>query len=285
MPQRLYKILLVLGIFFTLITIPTFWLTFRPDHNLEVDFLDVGQGDSILIQTPYGQNILIDGGSDSSVIGELGRELPWWDKQIDLMILTHPHDDHVSGLVEVIKRYEVKKIIYTGVTHSSPNYLAWLESIREENIPLVIIDKPQTINFGLDCWLEIIYPQKSFLGKDMSNINNSSIISRLVFGQTRFLFAGDAEEEIERELIDLEINLSADVFKASHHGSDTSNTEDFLDLINPRIVVIQVGEDNKFGHPSLRALKRFERLGAQIFRTDLDGVVEVVSDGEFVWTN
>lgn len=283
MPQRLYKILLVLGIFFTLIAIPTFWLTFRPDHNLEVDFLDVGQGDSILIKTPYGQNILIDGGPSDKVVNELGRKMSWWDKQIDLMILTHPHDDHVSGLIEVIKRYKVKKIVYTGVVHSSPNYLTWLELVRSEKIPVVIIDRPQKIEFGLDCWLDIVYPKESLLGKSIDNLNNSSIIARLTFRHSNFLFAGDAEEDVEDELFLDGIDLSADVFKASHHGSDTSNSQEFLDSINPDIVVVQVGEDNKFGHPSLRVVKRLERLGAQIFRTDLDGAVELISNGESIF--
>lgn len=283
MPNRLYKILLILGIIFILVSIPAFWLMFHQSENLEVDFLDVGQGDSVLIKTPYGQNVLIDGGPDDKVINELGREMSWWDKQIDLMILTHPHDDHVSGLLEVIKRYKVKKIAYTGVVHSSPNYLAWLELVRNEKIPVVIIDRPQKIEFGLDCWLGMVYPGESLLGKSIDNLNNSSIIVRLVFRHTNFLFAGDAEEEIEDKLFLEGIDLSADVFKASHHGSDTSNSQEFLDSINPDIVVVQVGEDNKFGHPSLRVAKRLERLGAQIFRTDLDGAVELISNGESIF--
>lgn len=266
-----------------MIAIPAFWLMFHQPENLEVDFLNVGQGDSILIKTPYGQNILIDGGPDDKVVNELGREMSWWDKQIDLIILTHPHDDHVSGLLEVIKRYKVKKIAYTGVVHSSPNYLAWLELVKSEKIPVIIIDRPQKIEFGPDCWLDIVYPRESLLGKSMDNLNNSSIIARLVFRHTNFLFAGDAEEEVEDKLFLEGIDLSADIFKASHHGSDTSNSQEFLESVNPDMVVIQVGEDNKFGHPSLRAVKRFERLGAQIFRTDLDGAVELTSNGESVF--
>src|SRR3989344_2387225 len=117
MSVKLYKILLILGIAAVLVVIPLFWLTYNASRNLEVDFLNVGQGDAILIKTPGGQNILIDGGPDKTAVRRLSENLAWWDKQIDLMILTHPHDDHVTGLTEVLKRYRVKRILYTGATH------------------------------------------------------------------------------------------------------------------------------------------------------------------------
>ncbi|MCK4553409.1 MBL fold metallo-hydrolase, partial [Candidatus Parcubacteria bacterium] len=197
---------------------------------------------------------------------------------------THPHDDHVTGLIDVIKRYKVEKILYTGVVHSSPNYLVWLELIRDRKIPLTIIDRPQIIEFGENCELQIIYPRESLLGKEVSNLNNSSIVIQLVYGQTKFLLAGDIELEVEQELLGSGIDLSANVFKANHHGSDTSNSKEFLQAVQPEIVVIQVG-DNNFGHPSRRVIKRLERIGAQIFRNDLDGTVKLISDGESIINN
>src|SRR3989338_6097559 len=187
MPSKLYKILLILGIAATLAAIPLFWLTYNSPENLEVDFLDVGQGDAILIKTPGGVNILIDGGPDKSVARRLGENLAWWDKRIDLMILTHPHDDHVTGLVEVLKRYRVEKILYTGAVHSAPNYLAWLKIIRDKKTPMTIIDKPQTISLGERTELQILYPNKSFLDKIFDDLNDSSIVARLVYGQNKFL--------------------------------------------------------------------------------------------------
>ncbi len=227
--------------------------------------------------------MLIDGGSDDAVVGELSAELPFWDRVIDLMILTHPHDDHVAGLNSVISRYTIKKIIYTGVIHDSPDYLAWLEAVENKNIPMIIINRPQTIILGDDCQLEIIYPRKDLSGQEVSNLNNSSIALRLLYGQTGFFLSGDLEAEIEQELVIKEVISEAQVFKANHHGSDTSNTQEFLERINPEIVVIQVGADNDFGHPSLRVLKRFERIGAEIYRNDLDGTVEIHSDGDKIW--
>ncbi len=252
---------------------------YSPEKNLRVNFLDVGQGDSILIQTPYDQNILIDGGNtDSKVARQLPIFMPFWDKEIDLMIVTHPHDDHVGGLANLVKRYKVKKILYTGVVHNSPAYLAWLGAVRDKNISMTIIDRPQTITFGDDLKMEILYPLESLLNKEVSNLNNSSIATKLIYGETSFLFAGDIEEDIESMLLETKVDLSADVFKLNHHGSVTSNTEEFLRAVNPRYAVIQVGEDNDFGHPSLRVLKRLERQGVNYYRNDLDGWVQITSD-------
>ena len=283
MPHKLYKILLILGIVAVLVAIPTFWLTFSAVSDLEVSYLDVGQGDSTLIKTPYGQNVLIDGGSDNAVINMLGKELSWWDKNIDLMILSHPHDDHLNGLIDVINRYKVKKILYTGAIHTSPNYLKWLELVKDKKIPVVIVDKPQTINFGEDCGLNILYPRENLSGEVVADLNNSSIVAKLIYGKNKFLFVGDIEVEAEKELIEKNIDLQANVLKAGHHGSDTSTSQDFLERIDPKIVVIQVGVDNNFGHPSRRVLKRLERIGAEIFRNDLDGVIKITSDGENIY--
>lgn len=279
MPHKLYKILLILGIAACITAIFAFWLTFRVPDYLEVDFLDVGQGDAELIQTPFGQNILIDGGPGDKALVSLGRALPWWDRKIDLMILTHPHDDHVTGLIEVLKRYEVKKILYTGVIHTAPNYIAWLETVRDKKIKLTIIDRPQTIELGENCRLEIIYPNKSLLGRTVENLNNSSIIARLVYKENKFLFMGDAEEVVEKELLEQKTDLKADVIKIGHHGSTTSTSEDFLWAVRPVIAVIEVGAENEFGHPNARIIKRLENIGVEILRTDLLGNIRLKSDG------
>jgi len=250
---------------------------------LEVDFLDIGQGDSILIKTPNDQNILIDGGPDKTVIKRLSEELPWWDKTIDLMILTHPHDDHVGGLNDVINHYKVKKILYTGVVHNAPAYINWLNLIKDNNIPLIIISHQQTINLGEDCKLEIIYPFNDLSGKEVDNLNNSSIIVKLVYKNTSFLFTGDAEIEQEQELLKSNIDLLADVLKVCHHGANTSSSENFLQAVNPKIAVIQVGKDNKFNHPSRRVIKRMEKMKIKIFRNDLDGTVRLFSDGDSIY--
>lgn len=278
MSKKVY-IILIIGIALILIAIPIFVASYNQDKNLEVDYLDVGQGDAILIKTSAGQNILIDGGPDNIIIERLSENLPWWDKQIDLMILTHPHDDHVNGLINVIKRFDVKKILYTGVVHTSPSYLEWLELIKEKHISLYIIENQQIINLGEDCKIEILYPFESLSGQVVNNLNNSSIVMKLIYRNNSFLFTGDIEAEIENFLLEKDLDLEADVFKAGHHGSDTSNTEEFLQAVQPAFAVIQVGQKNDFGHPSRRTLKRLERLGTKIFRNDIDGTVRFFSNG------
>lgn len=252
---------------------------FKSKKQLEVDFLDVGQGDAILIKSPYGQNILIDGGPDKSIINKISKNLPFWDRNIDLMILTHPHDDHVTGLIEVLKRYQVKKIIYTGASHTAPNYIAWLNEIRKRKIPLTIINHPQNIKLGDNCEFKIIYPLKSFAGESVENLNNTSLVAKLIFGQTGFLLVGDAEKEAEEEIIKSGVELTANVLKVGHHGSDTASSDNFLNNVRPQIAVIEVGKDNKFGLPSDRAIKRLERIGAKIYRTDYDGDINLISNG------
>lgn len=277
--KRLFIFLIILGIIFILTIIPLFWFYYpfqAADKNkLEVSFFDVGQGDAALIETAFGQNILIDGGPDGSIIPKLQVELPWWDRKIDLLILTHPHDDHVAGLIDVLQKYEVKKILYTGITHDSPAYLEWLALVRDQHIPLIIIDRPQKIIFGADCLFDILYPLESFLGKSTSNLNNSSIVGKFICADKSILFTGDAEYEVEAELLAAGLDVSAQILKVGHHGSDTSTSEEFAAAVNPETAVISVGKDNKFGHPNLRVIKRLERLGAQVLRTDLSGTIRM----------
>ncbi|MFA5360036.1 MAG: ComEC/Rec2 family competence protein [Patescibacteria group bacterium] len=279
MSAKLYKILLILGIAAVIVAMLLFWLSYRAPKSLEVDFLDVGQGDAILIKMTSGQNILIDGGPDKSVVKRLGENLAWWDKQIDLMILTHPHDDHVTGLIDVLKRYRVKKILYTGAVHDAPNYLTWLKLVRDKKIPLVIMDKIQTINLSEDAKMEILYPDESLLNKNLPDLNDSSIVIKLIYGQNKFLLTGDASDKVEKILLANSADLSVDVLKVAHHGSGYSSGQEFLEKVKPLTAVIMVGEDNDFGHPNLRTIMRLKRVGAEIFRTDKNGTIRLFSDG------
>lgn len=256
----------------------------RSEH-LEVNYLDVGQGDSVLIESPFGQNILIDGGPDSSVVNRLSEELSWWDRTIDLMVLTHPHDDHVSGLIDVLRRYNVKKVLYTGIVHDSPAFLEWREIIKEKKVPLVLIERPQTIKLGKECLIEILYPDKPFIAESRHNLNNTSIVLRLLYGENSFLFVGDAEDELELKLLKSEANLDGNILKVGHHGSDTSSGFAFLEKVGPQIAVISVGAENKFKHPDRRIIKRLDRMGIRVMRTDLLGTIEIISDGQEIYSD
>lgn len=258
----------------------SFYQSFEESMGLEVDFFDVGQGDAILIKTPDHQRILIDGGPNNAVVNKLGENLPFFDKEIDLVILTHPHADHLVGLIEVLKRYEVKKIISTGVAHPTPDYLTWLEEIKKQKVPMEIAKAGEILDFGRGIKMEILYPVEDLAGKQVENLNNTSIVGKLIFGRTSFLLTGDAEMEVWDELISRGVDLKADVLKIAHHGSKNATSKNFLEKVQPKFAIISVGENNSFGHPSRIILNHLENIGAQILRTDEQGDVKITSDGE-----
>lgn len=274
------KIILIAlsAIFLSTLLLYSYFLTSR-QKELLVSFINCGQADCIFIKSPKGQQIIIDFG-DNKGLKDLDKRIGWWNKTIDLLIITHPHDDHIAGMVNIIKKYKVKNIMYTGVLASSPIYTELLEIIKQKKIPLLIPQKNQTISLEENCHLNIIYPFDNLQNKEVANLNNSSIVSRLECWGSSFLFTGDAEIEAEDEILKQNINLKSDVLKAGHHGSITSNQEEFLEKIGPKIAIVMVGENNKFNHPSLRTLKRLERIGAQIFRTDLNGTIDILNRGQ-----
>lgn len=247
------------------------------DGNLVVYFLDVGQGDATLIRTPDGNDILIDGGRDNTVVTKLGQYLPFYDRDIEVMILTHPDSDHVTGLIEVLRRYRVEKIMMTGVSHNSSVYKKYLAEISDYTI-VEIIDSPRVIDLGGGVQFDIIYPLESFEGRSVDNINNTSITGRLIYGDTSIMMTGDLE--IEEELLDLGINLKSDIYKSGHHGAKNANDKEFVLSVDPEVATISVGEDNSFGHPHYRTIKNLEKTGAEIFRTDIQGDLIFYSNGQ-----
>lgn len=235
----------------------------RPQH-LEVDFLDVGQGDSILIKSPYGQAILIDGGPDNSVLRCLGENLPFYRRWIDIVILSHYHDDHAIGLAEITKRYKIGKIFFsTG--HSSPALEEITASAEAKKIPIYHPKVKIRAVLGPDCNLDIFNPESLDIPKD----NNNSLVVKLDCQGKKFLFSGDNSNKVEKAIISSGFDLEAEVLKASHHGSNNSNSEDFLTAVNPHQLIVSVGSDNRFGHPGQDFLDRAAKLKIPVYRTDL----------------
>ena len=265
-------IVFVLGIFGM-----TSWALFElPDQLLHVYFLDIGQGDSIFIKTPENHKILIDGGPNGRVLNELSEIMPFFDKTIDLIILTHPHADHVGGLIEVLKKYEVKNVLLTGVEYDSEMYVEFLRELGEGERGVFLAKNSSDFMLG-DVLFDTFYPFDQLDGDELSNINNSSIVMRVSHGDMSILLTGDLESKAEKELIKTNIELESDIFKAGHHGSRTASTLEFLQRVQPEIVVIQSGEDNKFGHPHTETLENFKEIGVEkIYRNDLDGRIEFV---------
>ena len=241
-----------------------------PDGRFHIYFLDIGQGDSVLIVTPEGHQILVDGGPAGEVMNELAEVMPFFDKTIDMIVLSHPHADHMDGLIEVLERYQVDKVLMTGASYGGSHYEEFLGELDDEEVILANADSDFV--FG-SVSFDILYPFESVVGQDYANINNSSISMMVEYGDVRILLTGDLEEEGELELGGLD--LKADIFKAGHHGSRTSSTPFMLSKVRPEIVVIQSGKDNKFGHPHAETLRNFERFGVrEVRRNDLEGRIE-----------
>jgi len=248
----------------------------RTDGLLHVYFLDVGQGDAQLIEFE-GKQVLIDGGPDGKVLSELGQVMPFNDRSIDLVILTHPDADHINGLIKVLGRYEVANILENFLeNHKSPAYREWNKLKIDSTVMQAV--SGQIIDLGGGAYIKVLYPIAG--SSQQAKTNNNSIITMLVYGDNELLLTGDTEARVERELIGREINIDADLLKVAHHGSKTSTTDEFLDSVTPEIAFIQLGEDNNYGHPHPTILERLQSRAIKYYRTDTDGMVELILDGQ-----
>lgn len=255
---------------------------YQKNHNLEITVFNVGQGDSIFIKTPKNQKILIDGGPDNTILSKLGEELPFYDKDLDWIVSTHPHADHLAGLISVMKRYNVKNILFTGVVHTTDEYLEFLKILKEKQIPVKIAFSDLHFDFDDNAKLEILYPLESLQGKSFKDLNESSIVLKLRYKNISFLLAGDANSKIEEKLLSKNINLKADILKVAHQGSKTASSLKFLQAVNPELAIISVGK-NKFGHPHKETLIRLAEQHIKVLRTDQEGDIKIVSDGQNFW--
>jgi len=257
-------------------------------NDLRVVFFDIGQGDSIFIETPQKHQILIDGGPTSVVLEKLGNEMPFYDRTIDLIILTHPEHDHIGGLIEVLKRYRVENILWTGVLRDTAEFKEWERLLVEEKNAVIEIAKAGQRIVCAASTLEktvkmnILHPFEGFNKQVIKNTNNTSIIIQLIFGENKFLFTGDVYKSIERKLIKQGIDIESDVLKVGHHGSKTSTSEEFIEAVDPEIGVISVGRENSYGHPTPEVLEILKKYGINILRTDELGDIKIISDGQTI---
>ena len=264
------------------------WI-YRPDDRVHIYFLDVGQGDATLIKQG-NIDILIDGGpSPQAIDTELGKRLPFWDRSIELVVMTHPHTDHLAGLVEVLSRYQVGEVLYPALATSDvgerdkPLFDEWLRLIQNKNIKSTLAQAYQELSVG-DIVIDVLNPPASPLSGTESDIDNNSVVLQVRAGDISFLVTGDLMWEGELELAYERLLPQSTVLKVAHHGSDTSTTDEFLNVLMPQIAVISVGQ-NDFGHPTQEVLDRLSgRLGVNnIYRTDEDSTIEFVTDGRRLW--
>ncbi|HHW49577.1 MAG TPA: DNA internalization-related competence protein ComEC/Rec2 [Clostridiaceae bacterium] len=255
--------------------------------GLEVVFIDVGQGDSIFVRTHAGTTVLIDGGGNSSMessynIGDsvvIPFLLDYGVTKLDLVIATHGHDDHIQGLIPVLKDFRVDNFVFPECAEKE-EFHELLEVSRLRTINVFSLKKGDRIRLDGDTYFYVLNPNRNFNGEKQS-LNNSSLVLKLHYKNVSMLFTGDIEKEIESKLVQDKDDISADILKAAHHGSDTSTTQDFLEEVSPKVVVISVGKNN-FGHPSQEVIERLEEKRIPVLRTDKHGAVIVKSNGRQV---
>jgi competence protein ComEC len=246
--------------------------------NTQLNFLDVGQGDAILIQTPEHKNILIDAGPNTVVVDRLGEQLGFYDKTIDLFIITHPDRDHYAGVMDVLQKYEIKTVAITGINNPDRLYFDFLEQAKAQGAELIFLQNQQDLQIGSNLFLDVVYPFQNelLIGQSVKDKNNTSISLRLMRRSMNgwialALLTGDAEAPQERELLLSGQDLKAEIFKLGHHGSRSSSTDSFLAAVDPKTVVVSAGRDNQFGHPHEEVMERVKNLTVR--RTDWEGTV------------
>lgn len=248
---------------------------------LKVHFIDVGQADSILVQAPSGKNILIDTGNnndDTLVVNYLKNQDI---SKLDIVVGTHPHEDHIGGLDTIIKTFDIGQIVMPNATTTTQTFKDVLTAVQNKGLKITTAKPGVILDLGAGINATVIAPN----GTKYDNLNNYSAVIHLTFGSTSFLFTGDAESISESETLKAGANVKSTVLKVGHHGSSSSTSQAFLDQVRPKYAVIMCGKDNDYGHPHQETLKKLAKVGAKVYRTDLNGTIVATSDGASItWT-
>lgn len=257
------------------------------DGRLHVTICDVGQGDAVVIRTPAGQVIIFDGGSDREVLGCLSRSLPFWQRRIDLMLLSHPHADHLNGLVDVLKSYSVRQFATEDLANSSDGFKALQASVKKEGIIWQTLLRGDSIKMSGGLNLIVVGPTKEYLDKtsingQISSNEFASLEMLLKYGEFKMLLTGDSQYQQLTEAISLHRELLSDitVLQQPHHGSRTGITPEIISILSPDLAAISVGVKNSYGHPAPNILSMLQNAGVRISRTDKEGDLRLVTDGK-----
>jgi len=245
------------------------------NNNLTVHFLDVGQGDSELIQFD-NKSVLIDGG-----VQDMGPRVESYLRDhgvssLDLVVATHPHEDHIGGLLKVLNDFSVKQVLDSGQPGTSQTYESFLTLIDQKNIPYKVGERGQTIDLDPSLKIEVLSPPAAHFPDDL---NQNSIVLRIVYNQVSFLLMGDAGFEAENSIMAAGYDLKSTILKVGHHGSSSATGQAFLNAVHPSVQIIEVGAGNDYGHPTQQTLAALQQAGSATYRTDLDGNIVVTTDG------
>lgn len=258
-------------------------ISLLPDGKLHVHVLDVGQGDALLLVTPSGAQVLIDGGPDLSLLSRLDTLMPFFDRTIELLVITHPDADHITALPEVLNRYTVKHVLMTGTDHTSGTYDALRSIIVEQAIPVIYPNPSVDISMGDGVVLDVVWPtvvetSHRNVSTTVSSNNNQSIVLRALYKNHSILFTGDIERTAEEMILRSGADIRSDTLKVAHHGSRTSSSTGFLLAVDPDLGLISVGRDNRFGHPHGVVIDRFAYFDIPIKTTADEGMMSLVFD-------
>lgn len=254
--------------------------TSSQSNELKVHYIDVGQGDSILVQTK-DKNILIDAGTrknSNNLISYLKKQNI---KKLDYVIATHPHEDHIGGMPKVIEEFEISNFYAPKKTANTKIFKDMILQLKNKNLKINVAKEGVSLDLSNNSTLDFLAPIKD----SYENINDYSAVVKLTHGNTKFLFTGDAEKTSEKDIINSKADLSADVLKVGHHGSHTSSSKEFLDKVNPKTAIISCGKNNDYGHPHKETMKELNKRNIKVYRTDIDGTVVLTSDGENIKKN
>lgn len=290
-----------------LLLISLLFLGQQPDENLHLYFCDVGQGDAIYIRFPDNTDMLVDGGPGNGILDCLAKNMPFYDREINVVMLTHPQADHLNGLIPVLERYRVLYFVSSPVGNSTLGYQKLQDIISKKNIQVKNLYSKESIDFG-GAKFTSFWPEKNWLVNRINcngetncallaskngsvlgisttdpDLNNFSLMGILSYKSFDVLLAGDGDSRMQDEIIKLGEGLSQDnfleVMKVPHHGSKTALSNEFLNKFKPQLAVISVGKNNRYNHPNEELLEKFSNLDIPIKRTDRDGTIEIISDG------
>lgn len=268
--KRFIYILLILAGMATYLWAQIYYRHDAVSAGIEIDFLDVGQGDAELVNLGNGEQALVDGGPNEDVIlAQLGREMPPTDRKIEHIVLTHPHIDHLKGLIAVAQRYEIGEVIAEQDDYPGDNFQKWRDILKQNNVPFHIVRQGESFQWG-EVLVQVLWPKEL-----VENVNDNSIVLEFKYGSSGAILTGDAETNSLQSICQkYGVSLISQIVKASHHGSQNGANECFWSKTAPEYAIISVGKNNKYGHPHQALIDLVSKYAEHIFRTDRDGTVE-----------
>lgn len=274
------KVSCVLALLFVSLLSTVFLVSSLQPKKLKVSFLDIGQGDAILIQTPSGHDMLIDGGSTNSVLEQLHKRMSYFDRDVDVVIATHGDADHITGLIPVLEKFIVRHVVKSPIESRTGIFDDLITRVSNEGAEVHVGKRGDVIDFGDGVVAHVLYPNATISSKTETNEASVSVV--LIYGEHSFLLTGDLGMKYEPQLIQPALPKEVTVYKAGHHGSKNSSGEQLLTYIKPEYAVISAGRDNKYGHPNPEALQRLTKYSKEILSTIDRGTITFVTDGRLI---